>query len=246
MLSFKNISFHYKSGLEILRDFSLDLNPPLRIAIVGPSGIGKTTILNLVAGISQCQSGSIVLDGEVISTPGPSRVLVFQNHALLPWKNVRGNIELSLLHLGLSKSDVELKIADVLKLVKLTGFENYYPSQLSGGMKQRVGLARAIVLKPRLLLLDEPFAGLDALTRIELTSELSQIYRDDHIHSSILVTHNIEEALYLADQVLVFNERPLSIVGTFSGLRSHHSFLEVKQSEEFRKTELAIHKLLKS
>lgn len=245
MLIFKDVSFKYQSGLEILNNFTLEVEQPKRVALVGPSGIGKTTLLNLLAGIVKPTKGEIKLGGTRILSAGPDRVLVFQNYALLPWKNVHENIELSLLNSGLDPVERYQRIREVLKLVKLLGFEKYYPAQLSGGMKQRVGLARALILRPKLLLLDEPFAGLDALTRLELTSEISHLL-DGHVTSSVLVTHNIEEALYLSDTVLVVNERPLAVVGQFEGMRSLNDFLEVKQSQAFRETELRIHQLLKS
>lgn len=244
MLKFEDVSFNYSSGLAIFRSFNLEVNLPRRIAIVGPSGIGKTTLLNLLAATVKAQTGRITLYDEEIKVPGPERVIVFQNYALLPWKSVWQNIELSLINSELALSEKEQRIREAIKLVKLDGFEKYYPSQLSGGMKQRVGIARAIVARPKLLLLDEPFAGLDALTRLELTSELSTLL-EGLIDSMVLVTHNIEEALYLSDLVLVLNDRPMRVVGEFEGMRSHSSFLEVKQSSDFMKTELEIHRLLK-
>ncbi len=244
MLKFDNLTFNYSSGLSIFRGFNLEINLPRRIAIVGPSGIGKTTLLNLLAGTVKAQSGKVSLYSEEIRAPGPERVIVFQNYALLPWKSVWQNIELSLINSELAPKEKEQRVKEAIELVKLEGFEKYYPSQLSGGMKQRVGIARAIVARPKLLLLDEPFAGLDALTRLKLTSELSTLL-DGLIDSMVLVTHNIEEALYLSDLVLVLNERPMRVVGEFEGMRSHNSFLEVKQSTAFMKTELEIHRLLK-
>ncbi len=177
------------------------------IVVVGPSGCGKTTLINAVAGLLQPTTGRILIDGTPVSKPGPDRAMVFQDYALLPWRTVVGNIRFGVemqrerAHVG----DAEIRQA--IDLVGLKGFEESYPHQLSGGMRQRVGLARAIVAHPRVLLLDEPFAALDAMTREVMQGELEQIISTAK-QTVIFITHSIDEAIALADRIVVASARP--------------------------------------
>jgi NitT/TauT family transport system ATP-binding protein len=174
-------------------------------ALLGHSGCGKTTLLNLIAGFEQATSGSITLDGVPVSRPGRDRAVVFQDYALFPWLTVEGNIAFGLE--SLSAAERARIVAEHVKLVGLQGFERSYPHQLSGGMRQRVAIARALAAGPQLLLLDEPFAALDAQTRSLMQDELARIWAAERT-SVLLVTHSIEEALKLADRIVILGRRP--------------------------------------
>jgi sulfonate transport system ATP-binding protein len=195
-------------GLEALRDISLTIAPGEFISIVGGSGCGKSTLLRLIAGLEQPSSGSVALDGRAITAPGRDRGLVFQDHRLLPWQTVRENVAFAMAAPG--ASEARRSVAEHIELVGLGGFEDTYPAQLSGGMAQRAAIARALVNRPRVLLLDEPFASLDALTRIQLQQEILRIWQRERT-TVVLVTHDIDEALFLGDRVLVLSPRPGSI-----------------------------------
>lgn len=181
------------------------------LCLVGPSGCGKTTLLRLLAGLERPTSGRICLDGVEVDRPRRSVGLVFQKPTLMPWRTVVDNIALPLEIIGVPKEEARRKSLELVELVGLGGFEQSYPAQLSGGMEQRVALARALIHGPRLLLLDEPFGALDALTRERMGRELSRIWQARR-RTAIMVTHSIVEAVFLADRVLVLGPRPATIV----------------------------------
>jgi NitT/TauT family transport system ATP-binding protein len=178
------------------------------VAIVGPSGCGKTTFLNAVDGLIPIADGSLTIDRREITAPGHDRAMVFQQPGLLPWRTVLGNVMFGVEAQGLmSKSEALRRAKQQIELVGLTGFEDAYPSELSGGMQQRVNLARALLTDPEMLLLDEPFAALDAQTREMMQLELLKIWNRDR-KTALFITHDIKEAIYLADRVIVFTKRP--------------------------------------
>jgi NitT/TauT family transport system ATP-binding protein len=178
------------------------------VAIVGPSGCGKTTFLNAVDGLLPIAAGSLTLDGREISAPGRDRAMVFQQPGLLPWRTVLGNVLFGVEAQGtMTKSEALDRARQEIELVGLTGFEDAYPSELSGGMQQRVNLARALLTDPEMLLLDEPFASLDAQTREMMQLELLKIWSKSR-KTALFITHDIKEAIYLADRVIVFTKRP--------------------------------------
>ena len=195
--------------LPVLNGISLRIGRGEFVAILGPSGCGKSTLLRLVAGLEAPWAGSLLAEGQVIEGPDPSRVVVFQDPTLYPWRTVWGNVALGLEARGQLRTHRE-RIEDALRLVGLAGFANAYPHQLSGGMSQRAALARALVNDPQLLILDEPLGQLDSLTRITMQSELVALWQRAGF-TALLVTHDVEEALFLAGRVIVLSERPAQI-----------------------------------
>jgi NitT/TauT family transport system ATP-binding protein len=193
--------------LEVLRDLNLQIEPGEFVSIVGASGCGKTTFLRILDGLEKADSGQIRLDGQLIEAPGHDRSLVFQSDNLFPWRNVQKNITFGLEIQGLSKEKAAGAASYYLNLVGLQDFEKHYPHELSGGMRQRVNLARALAVNPKVLLMDEPFAALDAQTREVMQAELLSIWQEQR-KTVIFITHQIEEAVYLSDRVLVFSSRP--------------------------------------
>jgi NitT/TauT family transport system ATP-binding protein len=179
------------------------------VALLGPSGCGKSTLLRLVAGLEPPSEGEIIADGKAIVGPDPSRVVVFQDPTLFPWRNVRDNVALGLEAQGLLRSH-RARVEETLRLVGLERFAKAYPHQLSGGMAQRVALARALVNDPDLLILDEPLGKLDSLTRLSMQGEIVNLWRNAGF-TTLLVTHDIEEALLMATRVIVLTDRPASI-----------------------------------
>jgi NitT/TauT family transport system ATP-binding protein len=177
------------------------------LSLVGPSGCGKSTFLNVLLGLLKPDHGDLQLGGKTITGPGFDRAMVFQEFGLLPWRTVLANVELGLELKGVGVSTRRKRAGELINLVGLTGFEHHYPHELSGGMKQRVGLARALATDPDVLLMDEPFAALDAQTRDLMQAELLQIW-DRTKKTVIFVTHSIEEAAYLSDRVVVITSRP--------------------------------------
>ncbi len=196
-------------GREVLALDQVSLNVANRefVALLGPSGCGKSTLLYLIGGFLPVETGAILIDGKKVTAPGPDRGIVFQHFALFPWKTVRGNILYGLERQGMPKDEREKRAMDFIELVGLSGFEDSYPSQLSGGMKQRTAIARTLAFDPNILLMDEPFGALDAQTRGLMQSELLRIWQRTP-KTVIFVTHDVQEAVYLADRVAVMSARP--------------------------------------
>jgi len=195
--------------LPVLDDVSFSVRPGEFVALLGPSGCGKSTLLRLVAGLEPPRSGTLREDGAPITRPHPSRVVVFQDPTLFPWRNVAANVALGLEAQGILKSQRH-RVNAAIDLVGLTGFRKAYPHQLSGGMAQRAALARALVNEPRILILDEPLGKLDSLTRLSMQAELVSLWQQRGF-TTLLVTHDVEEAVYLANRVIVFSNRPARI-----------------------------------
>jgi len=190
-----------------LRDFSLTVSPKEFVAILGPSGCGKSTFLNIVAGFEPVTSGLVKVDGAPVRSPGADRGVVFQDFALFPWLTVQQNIEFGLRNQGMPQQK-RLAIAEsLIRLVHLEGCARRYPRELSGGMKQRVAIARVLATNSPILLMDEPFGALDALTRFAMQKQLLEIWQK-HQKMVLFITHSIDEALYLADRVVILSARP--------------------------------------
>jgi len=204
-----------KSKLTVLEDVSFSVNRDEFICLVGPSGCGKSTILRIIAGLEKADSGEILFHGEPQTSPNPKITMIFQLFGLLPWKTALENVEVPLEVHGIKKG-TRVEIArSYLRMVGLEGFENTYPHDLSGGMKQRVGIARALALQPEVLLMDEPFSSLDELTAKTLRELVLEIWRDPSLPTNtfVMVSHNVEEAVYMADRVIIMSSRPGRIIG---------------------------------
>ena len=195
-----------------LKNINLEIKDRKFTTVVGPSGCGKSTLLSLIAGFDHPSSGEIRLNGSVIKKPGPDRGFVFQDYALFPWKTVLGNIMFGMLNVGIKKKAAKAKAMDYIKLVHLEGFEHAYPHTLSGGMKQRVGLARTLAYDPEVLLMDEPFGALDAQTKKYMQGELVRIWESFH-KTVVFVTHSVIEAVFLSDSIVVMSARPGQVKG---------------------------------
>ncbi|MBT9317852.1 ABC transporter ATP-binding protein [Leptothoe spongobia TAU-MAC 1115] len=196
-----------------IEDISLDIEPNTFVSIIGPSGCGKSTLLNMVAGLSDVTRGEILLNGLPIQGPGPDRGMVFQNYALMPWMTVEENIRFAVetVYPNLSPKQRTRNIKEQIQLVGLEGAEKKHPHELSGGMRQRVGIARALAINPQILLMDEPFGALDALTRGFLQSEVERIWEQQR-KTVIMITHSIEEALLLSDRIVMMTRGPAARV----------------------------------
>ena len=197
-------------AMAAVRDASIHVNPGEFVSIVGPSDCGKSPLLNAVAGFLKPTGGEVTVDGEQVDGPGADRGMVFQQYSLFPWKTVKGNVEFGLKMKHLSKSSRERAARTLLGLAGLSAFENQYPDSLSGGMKQRVGIVRALATGPKVLLLDEPFGALDAQTRIIMQQILTNMWQRLKI-SVLFVTHDIDEAIFLSDRVYCMTARPGTI-----------------------------------
>jgi NitT/TauT family transport system ATP-binding protein len=218
--------------IQVFDGISLDVHPSEFICLVGPSGCGKTTLLRILNGLIPYDSGEIFLDGNSVIKPGVDKGFVFQDSSLLPWRSVTDNVILGLEIQGVDKKVAREKAQKFIDLVGLKGFENHYPYELSGGMQQRVNLARALIVDPEVLLMDEPFASLDAQTREIMQLELLKMWLQAK-KTVIFVTHQIEEAIYLADRVVVFSARPTKVRDIVKIQIPRPRPLSVKRTKDF-------------
>lgn len=202
------------SDLVVLDDISFDVGEGEFVTVIGPSGCGKSTLLNIIAGLESHESGDVIVNGHRVQSSGPDIVMIFQEDALFPWLDVRGNVEFGLKEKGISREERQRIAAEYIELVGLTSFARSYIHQLSGGMKQRVAIARGLALNPRILLMDEPFGALDARTRENLQRQI-QVIHEQTKKTIIFVTHDVREAVSLGDRVILFTHRPATIKQQF-------------------------------
>ena len=194
-------------GVLALSDIDFEVRDNEFVTVIGPSGCGKTTLLRIIAGLIPYHQGEVTIDSRPITGPGPERAVVFQNFALMPWADVLGNVTFGLEVRGVSKIESAAKARELIKLVGLEGFERRLPKELSGGMQQRVGLARALAVNPQILLMDEPFGALDEQTRRLLQEQLLQLWERER-KTVVFITHSMEEAVMLGDRVMLMTPRP--------------------------------------
>jgi NitT/TauT family transport system ATP-binding protein len=217
--------------LEALRDINVEIDRGGFVSVVGPSGCGKTTFLRIVAGLEAADGGEVLIDGRQVRGPGGDRGFVFQADNLLPWRTVLANALIGPEVAGRAAAE-RRRTLDLLKLVGLEGFEDYYPRQLSGGMRQRVNLARALAVDPQILLMDEPFSALDAQTREIMQTELMRIWEQGR-KTVLFVTHQIDEAVFLSDRVFVFARRPGRLQESVEISLPRPRSLAIKRTPEF-------------
>ena len=230
-LSLKALSKRF-GDLEVLREIDAAIERGEFIALVGPSGCGKTTLLRIVAGLEPASAGDVLLDGRAVRRPGSDRGFVFQSDNLLPWRTVFANAIIGPEVAGRAGAAERNRTSKLLRLVGLEGFEHYFPRQLSGGMRQRVNLARALAIDPEILLMDEPFSSLDAQTREIMQTELMRIWEQGR-KTVLFVTHQIDEAVFLSDRVLVLARRPGRIQEVVGIALPRPRSLAVKRTPEF-------------
>lgn len=209
-IAIRNVSIHFGTRgnqVEALRDFNLDVRGGEFVALLGPSGCGKSSLLNAIAGFHTPSGGEIHVDGQRVRAPGADRGMVFQHHSLFPWKTVKENVAFGPKMRGVPHREREAETLSFLRQVGLNGFERHYPAQLSGGMQQRVGIARVLINRPKVMLMDEPFGALDAQTRLLMQELLLDVWEKFRT-TVVFVTHDIDEALLLADRIVVITSRP--------------------------------------
>ena len=225
-----------------LEDVSFEVRDREFVAIVGPSGCGKTTCLRMAAGLEFATSGTVSVGGQRVTGPGPDRAVVFQQFALFPWKTVHENIDFGLRSKGMDEPERRQRIEKQLELMSLQGYESAFPHQLSGGMQQRVAIARSYVLDPGVLLMDEPFGALDAQTRVVMQEELIKLSRGNP-RTVLFITHAVEEAVYLADRVVVMTRRPGKIraVIDVAAVRAAEGWNRLERVEEVMDQESFVH-----
>ena len=218
--------------IEALRNVSLSIESGEFVSIVGASGCGKTTLLRILDGLLKSTSGSVRVDGREVTKPGPDRAFVFQEDALMPWRPVGTNTSFGLELRGETDDKAERRVSGFLRMVGLSGFQKYFPHEISGGMRQRVNIARALSVDPDILLMDEPFAALDAQTREIMQGEMTRIWQDTK-KTVVLITHQIDEAVFLSDRVFVFTARPGRLKEEIVIDLPRPRHLEVKRTAEF-------------
>ncbi|WP_306257582.1 ABC transporter ATP-binding protein [Pararhizobium sp. IMCC21322] len=217
-ISAKNVEKHFNPGtpeeVKAIEDITLDVMEGEFVSLLGPSGCGKSTFLFMVGGFEKATAGSLTLNDVPIEGPGANRGIVFQEYLLFPWQVVSKNIAYGLRIAGVPKAEQDRRVAELISMIGLQGFENAYPESLSGGMKQRVAIARALAYDPEILLMDEPFGALDAQTRGRMINDLTRIHQSTH-KTTLFVTHSVEEAILLSDRVALFSARPARIKNVF-------------------------------
>ncbi|HWO09282.1 MAG TPA: ABC transporter ATP-binding protein [Polyangiaceae bacterium] len=209
-IEMRGVEIHFGDGDTAVRAVSqldLDVARGELVSVLGPSGCGKSTLIGAVAGFTPVRSGSLRVDGHIVREPGPDRGVVFQHHTLFPWKRVLENVEFGLKMRGATRAERQAAALAILETVGLGDFTRHYPWQLSGGMQQRVSLARVLVNRPRVMLMDEPFCALDAQTRLQMQQLLLALWHEYHI-TVLFVTHDVDEAIFLSDRIVVLSERP--------------------------------------
>lgn len=244
-ITVRNVTKRYQTrggSVLALKDISFDVDKGEFVSLVGPSGCGKTTLLKIIGGLLPKTSGTVLVNGTEVTGPLSNVGMVFQQPVLLEWRNVIGNILLPIEILGLDLNEYEEKARRILELMDLKGFEDKYPSELSGGMAQRVSIARALIYDPEILLMDEPFGALDALTRISLNYELLRIWEKKR-KTILFVTHNVEEAVFLSTKVVVLSKRPSEVLDVIP-IHLPNRELTARTSPEFLKYCKRIYKLL--
>jgi NitT/TauT family transport system ATP-binding protein len=236
------------STVEVLQDLNFEIKASEFCVIVGPSGAGKTTFLRIIQGLLRPNSGTLSIDGARVDGPRRDCGFVFQSFGLLPWRSVQSNVELGLQIRNISSDKRRAIAKKYIDMVGLSGFEHHHPHELSGGMQQRVGLARAFAIDPRVLLMDEPFAALDAQTRETLQTELLRIHQRER-KTTVFVTHSIDEAVLLADRVIVFTQRPSRVREVIENTLPHprwENAEELRAQPEYARLRLHIARLLKN
>ncbi|HZF71320.1 ABC transporter ATP-binding protein [Sulfuricurvum sp.] len=233
-----------------LRDVKLEIKENEIVSIIGHSGCGKSTILNLIAGLDTISNGTILLEDKHITAPGPERAVVFQNHSLLPWLSVYQNIEMAVrkvLGKDLSNSEIRDHVMKYIQMVNLDHAKDKFPGEISGGMKQRVGIARALAIEPKVLLMDEPFGALDSLTRANLQDHLMRIQMQTG-NTVIIITHDVDEAVLLSDRVIMMTNGPEATIGEVLevNLPRPRNRLELQHNEEYLRCRGAIIEFLYS
>ncbi|MHB8211456.1 MAG: ABC transporter ATP-binding protein [Acidithiobacillus sp.] len=240
-IEIQRVCLGYKSGLDtktVIQDLSLTLDAGSFTSFIGASGCGKSTLLNAIGGHYKPLSGSIILDGVEITTPGADLGIVFQQHTLFPWKTVKENVRFGPMRRGVGRAAADKLADEYIELVGLSGYENYYPKMLSGGMQHRAEIARALANKPAVLLMDEPFGALDAQMRASLQDSLLSIWENTHV-TIVFVTHDVNEAIRLSQRVVIISRRSGSISSIIETNRDHdepiEQYMQSKHTQELKK-----------